>query len=96
MATTGADLPELTLALLRTSVALADRCVICDIECEGVAEHDAAGQKWWDIRPLFNEHEHAPQFIDMNAEALAYALGRRLIAVHPVQAHLVRILRQPG
>jgi hypothetical protein len=89
------DLQPYTLALACTAASIADRAVVCDIESEAVHELEA-GQRWYDIRPMLNEREHSPEFIDMNSEALAWAFARGLIEQHATRKHLVRIARWPA
>lgn len=71
---------------------IADRAVICDIECESIAEDDDHGRRWYDVRPMLDEREHAPEFIDMAREAINYAIARGLVARHGEWPHLLRIL----
>lgn len=73
---------------------LADRAVICDIECEANAERDAAGRLWYDVRPMLDEREHSPELIDMAREAIDYALARGLIERHAQMQHMVRIAQR--
>jgi hypothetical protein len=84
------------IAIHRTAQRIADQAVVADVECEGVAEADAAGQRWYDIRPLIDHREHSGQVMDINSERLAYAFARQLIERHPQHAHLVRITRAPA
>jgi hypothetical protein len=80
--------------LVRHGLQIADRAVVSDIElCATWVAHLPGG--WYDTQPMLNEHEHSSPVIDMNAQALDYALMRGLIERHTGQAHLVRITRQP-
>lgn len=84
--------PSFTTAMLATAVAIADRAVVADIESEGTRTPCAAtGATWLDISSMLNEHEHAPAFIDMNRQALAWAFARSLVVQHPNHPHLVRV-----
>ena len=91
-ALTGAG-TDLTTAMLRTAAALADRCVVSDIEisCDRQCSSEDGGQIWYDLRPMLSEDEHSPQALDMNAQALAWAFARSLVVRHPNHQHLVRI-----
>jgi hypothetical protein len=86
---------DLTLAMLRTGVRIADQAVVADIETNTVLLEDELGTRWHDITSMLSEHEQPPEFIDMNAEALAWAIARGLVLQHPLNAHLVRIVRRP-
>lgn len=72
---------------------LADRAVICDIESEGHAQTDEHGRRWYDTRPMLDEREFPPDFVEMNRQALLYAHERGLVTTHPQQAHLVRLTK---
>lgn len=85
--------PVQAAELIRRSLLLADRAVVADIEGEA-APTDHRGARWLDIRPMLSPHEHAPQVLDMAAEALAYARMRGLIEHHAEHSHLVRVLRR--
>lgn len=77
---------------LASAFAIASRAVICDIECEGI-RIGPAHDRTWDVRPMLDEREHSPEFVDMAREAVAFALAMRLAVVddasHP---HIVRIV----
>jgi hypothetical protein len=83
--------------LQRRAVAIADAAVISDIESECIRtqldDDCPATWRWYDTRAMLDEREHSPQCIDMNSEALDYALMRGLAVRHPVKPHLVRITR---
>lgn len=86
-------MPSFVTSMFATAVAIADRAVVADIECEGIRTDDAAtGCTWLDISSMVNEQEHAPACIDMNREALAWAFARELIQQHPTRRHLVRVV----
>lgn len=70
---------------------IADRAVICDIETECLVVCDETGRGWWDTRVMLDPHELCDESIDMNRQALDYALQRGLVHAHPDHAHLVRI-----
>ncbi len=72
---------------------LADRAVVADIESEGHPHTDEHGRKWYDTRPMLDERELPPDFVEMNRQALDYAHQRGLVSPHPEHAHLVRITR---
>lgn len=78
--------------LVRRSLCIADRAVVADIETEADPVPGSPG--WWDVRSMLSEREHGPQIIDMNREALDYAVMRGLAQRHPEHAHLLRITRK--
>jgi hypothetical protein len=82
--------------LVRRSLQIADRAVVCDIECEALptTHFSDTGRPWYDVRPMLNEHEHSLPIIDMAREGLDYALMRGLLQRHAEHAHLVRITRR--
>ena len=87
-----------TAALLGTTVQLAlsvaDRAVMADIESYAVCSgRDAEGRRIWDVRPMTDEREHAPEIVDMAREALAYARLRRLTVEQPDAPHLLTMTR---
>lgn len=92
-----ADVNAVQLAeMVRLGTQIADRAVVCDIEqLSDYDVHSTARPRWYDVRPMFNEHENSPQCIDMNKAAIDYALMRGLAVRHPEHAHLVRITRFP-
>lgn len=80
--------------LVRHGLQIADRAVVSDIELCAPwvpGEH----YRWYDTRPMLDDREYSPPVIDMNAQALDYALMRGLIERHAGEPHLVRITRQP-
>ena len=81
--------------MTRLAYLTADRAVMADLESLP-AQPLAPGLPavWIDTRPLLDEREHAPQCIDMWADALAYARLRRIISQHPHDHHRVRIIRR--
>jgi hypothetical protein len=78
-------------AAVASAVRIADRAVICDIESEGV-RIGAQSERRYDVRPMLDEREHSPEFIDMARESLAYAAARRLVLLDEQTPHLVRIV----
>ena len=80
-----------TTALLASALRLVDRAVVADIELH--ATRVGAEGRLYDLRAMLNEHEHAPQCIDMAREALAYAHARGLVVCpDPANAMLVLIV----
>lgn len=69
-------------AFVDTAFNLADQFVISDVECHAVAQRDADGITWYDVAPMLDPNEHAPESIDMASEALGYALARQLFQPH--------------
>lgn len=100
--TTAAPTRASTLAQVAATVAarferagrLADAYAIATIEsaCEPCPAHGATA---WDTRPMFSEHEHCGEVLDMNADALRHAIDRRLVKRDPDLPHLVHVMRQP-
>lgn len=85
----------LTLALMRTAVAIADEETVCLVESEGVKHApDNTAPTWYDVRPLISEHEHSGELIDLHSARLAYGVARGLLVMHPSCAYLVRIARR--
>lgn len=72
---------------------LADRAVVADIECEGHLQTDEHGRRWYDTRPMLDEREMPPDYVEMNRQALDYAHQRGLTMPHPQHGYLVRITR---
>lgn len=74
--------------------AIANDAVICDIESEAhpVMLPDSI-HKWWDVRPMVDPREHAPESVDMARRAIDYALSAGLAVRHPTEQHLLRITR---
>lgn len=70
---------------------IADRAVIADIETEANAQTDEHGQRWYDTRPLLDPRELPDDWVEMNRQALEYAIGRGLVEVHHLHDHLVRV-----
>jgi hypothetical protein len=83
----------LTHQLVGMALALADRSVVCDVESEGNLVVMPDGSRWWDIRPMFNPHEHCNEVIDMARQAVSYGLARGVLFGHPLHEHLVHIAR---
>lgn len=80
-------------ARIARAARIADRCAVAEIECEGIAE-TIDGARWYDIRLMLDEREHAPESIDIAREVIDYALERRLVKRHPVHSHLLRVVSQ--
>jgi hypothetical protein len=75
----------------RLAHAIADRAAVDDLRSMATA----APAGYWDTRPMLDSNEHSPCWIDMAIQALQYLELRRLIARHPHDHHLVRVLREP-
>jgi hypothetical protein len=80
---------------IRRAFAIADADVVRLIECEGVPVTHA-GLRHYDVRPLLDERESAPQIIDMNRECLQYALERGLALRAPDVPHYLRLSCRAG
>lgn len=76
---------------VRLACAIADRACVDDIRTMAVA----APGGYWDTRPMLDDREHSPAWIDMAQQALAYADLRGLLQRHPADHHLVRIKHVP-
>ena len=74
--------------MLRLAFLIANRAVVADIESYGVK----CAHGYYDVRPMLDPREHAPEAIDMAREALAYALASHIAVRHPQLEHLVRIV----
>lgn len=79
------------VALIKQAFNLANRAVVVDIESEALRLRDRPDGRWYDLRPMLNEHEHCPEFIDMAREAIAYGLAAGVLTADPHHAHIVRI-----
>lgn len=68
---------------------------IADDEARSSIESNAhmADAPWWDVRPMLDPREHAPQVIDLHKVHLQYARLRGLVEVHPDTPHYVRLVR---
>lgn len=53
---------------------------------------DADGRTWFDVRPLTDPRERSAHQIDIAQEALDLGTATGLLARHPEQPHLVRLL----
>lgn len=84
--------PVLLADLVRLSLSIADRAVIDDIRSMTVHTPHA---HWLDTRPMLDQREHSPLYLDMADQALRYAEYRRLIVRHTTETHLVRFTRAP-
>lgn len=74
---------------------LAEWYVVSDIELScPLAQTSEDATFWYDTRPMLDEREHSPEFIDMSTEALTYALEAKLFVQHATQPHLVRYVRR--
>lgn len=78
--------------LLRRGLAIGNRAVVETIECEGVHVYLPEPGRWFDTRPMLDPREHAPEVIDMAAEAISYGEAAGLVRRHSAQRHLVCIL----
>ena len=77
---------------ITVALAIAAEAVVSTIECEAARlPPDRNGIRWWDTRPMLDQHRHGPQFAAMHARDLHYALATGLAQRHPYDAHLVRL-----
>ena len=66
------------------AMRIADAAVVADIESYGVP----IGGRVYDVSPMLDPREHAPQVVDMAREAIDYALERGLVQRLPQDGHL--------
>lgn len=96
MAATQEDLPLVCVMhtddanVMRLATKLANQAAVADIQCNA-CHTELDGATWWDVRPMLDPREHAPQAVDMAQMALDYAVLAGLAARHPEQPHLLRI-----
>lgn len=88
--------PVIMPSMAALSLQIADRAVIGDIESEGTKlTGDDPNAGYWDISAMLNPNEQPPEVIDMNTQAIEYALERGLVRSHDVRPNLLRIVRYP-
>lgn len=80
--------------LIAQAFRIANAAVITDIETTAARVNGGTG-RWYDIRPMLDPREQCSEFIDMNSQAIAYALAVGLVTADPTHAHLVRINERP-
>lgn len=73
------------------AMEIANRAVLEDIESYAV-KVTLEGQTWYDTRPMLDPREHAPEALDMAAQALRYAEKAGLMSRHRAERHLVRLV----
>ena len=74
--------------LVHLAFEIANRAVVEDIESYGV-QAALDGRTWWDIRPMIDPNEHCQASIDMSVQAIQYAVGSGIVAVHPQRPYLL-------
>lgn len=80
--------------LISAAFAIAADAVVTDIESEAHAVIlPRSIHRWWDVRPMVDPREHAPEIVDMARRAIDYALTAGLAERHPTEQHLLRIIR---
>ena len=70
---------------------IANRSMVADIESEGYRVQ-LDGLSWYDTRPMLDETRQGPEGVQLNTDALAFAITTRIVERHPELAHLVRIV----
>jgi hypothetical protein len=80
------------MQLLQRGLAIGNQAVIETVECEAVRVQLPEPGRWYDTRPMLDPREHAPQVIDMAAEALSYGETAGLLRRHTAHRHLVCIV----
>ena len=80
--------------VVRRSFTLAHEFAASLIKCEGVptALDDDSMLRWYDTRPMLDLREHSPTYVDINAEAINFALQVGLAAQHPQRPYLLRLV----
>ena len=78
--------------LIDQAFALANQYVVTDIECNCVDVVLDGGHRWYDTRPMLDLREHSPTYVDINAEAINFALQVGLAAQHPQRPYLLRLV----
>lgn len=75
------------------AIAIANAAVVADVQSYG---HKVVldGATWWDIRPLVDPNEHAPQVVDQSRQGIDYGLAAGALAMHPSIPHYVRVTSQ--
>lgn len=73
------------------TLRMLDEYIVADVECAGPPIHLPDGSRcWYDVRPMLDEREHSPEFIDTAREAIAWGLHRRVLRQHPDVPHLIQ------
>ena len=72
---------------------IADRASVSDIELHATPLM-LHGVTWYDTRPMLDPREHCDDALQMAAEAIEYAVARRLVTRHDEQPHLVRVAHE--
>lgn len=80
---------------VRSALLLADRMCLQLVQSLPV-DRAVQGVAWRSVRPLLNQHEHAPASIDMHLQVMQYLFLRGLVAHHPDDWHLVRMTGAQG
>lgn len=73
------------------ALRLLDQYIVSDVECNG--HHMIRGEfgpRWYDVRPMLDEREHCPEFIDMARAAIELGVSRGVLKRHPEQPHIVK------
>ena len=81
--------------LMLRALTLADAAAWCDIEA-GADRVQFADGLYWDLRPMLDTREHAPEVIDLNQLSIDYALQRGMVRRHPLEPHLVQAMYLPS
>lgn len=84
-----------TAAALATSarlLKLLDAYIVCDVESYGVRarHHGQPGERWYDVRPMLDEREHAPEFIDMAQLAIEQGVASGVLRRDPALPYMVQ------
>lgn len=83
----------MTAPTIDRALRMLDEYVVSDVECYGVSIElpgGAEGRRWYDVRPMLDEREHSPQFVDQAREAIGWGLHRGVLRRHADIPHLIQ------
>lgn len=83
-------LKHVGLEHMSQAIRLANALVVADVQSYGHSVQ-IDGATWWDVRPMVDPNEHAPQAIDQSRMVIDYGLGVGLLVAHPTQQHHVQV-----
>lgn len=78
-------------AMVETSLRIARRAVVADVQCYAVRVHLPEPGRWYDTRPMVDPRELSPECVDQAVETLAFGQAVGALVQHPQQQHLVRV-----
>lgn len=83
--------PSDATRMVYLAMQIAKQAVISDIESEAIRV-DLDDYTWWDTRPMTDQREHSPPVVDMFSQAIQFAVGSGLAAVHPQRPYLITLV----